>query len=342
MRRILIAIAALAIALASCKREAQKAGELETFKLKKVADFTSREDIGVVLEATISPPERIFFFEAGRGLIFGLSLSSPQKMVQIGKKGEGPGEYAGLSSIYAEDGKLFALDSKSKILVYSYEGKLLFEQKFKTDLRWGKFVGKLGEEMLFHSIHFKDLVNPYLVLYEWKEGEDPKKLMELPAVAEIKKREVKGKVMFQIFFLSFPTYALVDGNLLYSASSSYSLHLRSPDGKTIWEASLKAPPAEVPPFLRKFWKKSKKKFYPVITAFQCRERICVLSNYYKDDKPRLDVFSMQGKFLRSYLFPLKIERPVTYPIRVQGEYLLYFPNGEEGTGFVLYRLPEDI
>ncbi len=329
---------AAAAIFVSCKGKARR--PLKTLSLKTVADFTTRQDLGVVVDATVGKGGKVFFFEAGREKLFRLSLSSPAEPVQIGEKGEGPGEYAGLSSVYADEERVYALDSRSKILVYSYGGELLFEQKFKTELYWPRFVGKLGQRLFFYSIHFKDRVNPTMGLFCWREGKEPEKLMDLPVVAEIKKRGSGEKVMFQIFFLSFPTYALVNGNLLYSASPSYSLHLRSLEGKELWRASLKAPPAEIPPYLRKFLKKSRKKLYPIITAFQCRNRICVLCNYYEGNKPRLDVFSLEGKFLRSYLFPLKIERPVANPIKVQGEYLLYFPSGEEG--FKVYRLPGEI
>ncbi|MCD6454444.1 MAG: 6-bladed beta-propeller [Candidatus Aminicenantes bacterium] len=313
--------------------------KLPVLKLTLVSDFSTNEDLGIVGDAIITSKEEIFFFDIQKRVLYKANIKG-KEVIQIGSKGEGPGEYTSIHSLIAEKDRIYASEDKGKIMTFSTDGKFIREQKVKTTLRLVKFLGKIDGKFVLQSLTMKNNIEPYISLYTWEENKEPNLLLEYPVTAKTTKKEANGRIMFQIIFLSFPVYAVIDKKIFASASHSYKFSFFDISGKKISEVIMDAPKPERIPYYKNSSIFKDVDFYSVLNAGTCRDKLCVISSYFRDNHPRLDVFTRQGKYLKSYIIPLDYKRPILFSIKFQGDYLVYLTSEE--SGFKVYKLPEKI
>ncbi|GEM_PF-2391784 len=312
---------------------------LKPLKLSLVADFSELEDVGLVGDVELMGNDEIVFTDVQRNTIYRTNISS-RKLTPIGRSGEGPGEYSSVSDLYVDGDRLYIVEGRSKIMVYSIDGKFISEQKLKGNFFRAWFVGKIGEEFILAKMVMKNRIEPYLGVYRWKEGKEPELIVENPVSQKTKKRESAGRIAFQIFFISFPAYGVIEDKIFSSASHTYTFSFLDINGKIIKKVTIDAPEPQIHPSFRKGRKIKRDRIYAVIHAYMCRENLCLISSYYRDNFPRLDVFSKEGKYLRSYFIPLPFDRPIASTIKIQKGYLIFY--SIENSGFKIYRLPEKI
>jgi len=120
-----------------CQKHAEKIfppiENLDELELFPVADFTEIPEIASAAMPVISSEGDIFFFDSRLKQLFKSDLSS-QKVIPIGRYGEGPGEYTGIMGLLLENDNLYFLDVHRKIVCLDKEGHLIWEEKFTPNL----------------------------------------------------------------------------------------------------------------------------------------------------------------------------------------------------------------
>jgi hypothetical protein len=111
------------------------------------------------------------------------------------------------------------------------------------------------------------------------------------------------------------------------------LNLKTNQSKYI---AVEAPKPEFNEALKKYPNSSSMQAYSIIRVFETAPYITVISNYFIDQKPRLDIFTLDGKLVGSYLAPFKMEGS-QLPFTIQENFLIYSDIQE--TGFKVFRLP---
>lgn len=313
--------------------------KLKPLKLSLVANFTELEELGLIGDVELLGKREAIFYDAQKKAVYRTPLST-KELTPIGRPGEGPGEYSSLSDLYVNGNRIYMVDRKDKIIMYSTEGKFLSEQKLKSHFFRAWFLGKIDKDFIMATLVMKNRIEPYLGIYRWRNGKEPELITENPVSQKTTKRESDGKIAFQIFFISLPSYAVVGNKIFAAASHRYTFSFLNKEGKILKNVTIEAPKPQLFPFFRKIKGMERNKAYAIIYAHQCREKLCVISSYFKENFPRLDVFSTNGRYLKSYILPLEYKRPIAYSIKIQGDYLIYYSIDE--SGFKIYRLPEKI
>ncbi len=322
-RKILILILA-SFMVAFCGKKLPPLENLKELDLQPVADFTSREDVGRVSDADITDDGKLVFFDARKGL----EVVEGDSLRTIGGFGQGPGEYTYITSLWVEGGKIYTLHVEDKIIVYSLDGKVLWQRRLPADL--DRIVGEIGDRLLLSGTFFSEKGGKG-DLYLWGKDAPLTEILQLP-VATFSQR--RGK-RIEIFIISRPVYALIGDRIFASASPSYQFSFYDLKGRKLKTVKFKAPAPTVP-ILRKIKNARNVEPFSVLYAAACGGKLCLITGYYRKNHPRFDVFTSQGEYLRSYILPLKYEY-IGYRFKIRKGYLFYI--NPDDTGFRVYRLP---
>ncbi len=311
-----------------CGKKLPPISDLQEVKLQMVADFTRDENIGKVSDADITPEGEFVFFDSRNGLLMGKAGN----FRTIGSFGQGPGEYTHISSLWVDGGKIYTLHYEQKIIIYSLDGKVLWQGRISGEA--DRIIGRIGDELLLSGTDFDEKGRSVENLYLWRKDRPLKRIITLPIASYTQKR---GNVV-ENFWLTRPAFALVDGKIFASASPTYEFSFYDLKGKRIKRVKLKAPSPSVP-LVRKIRGASKVKTFSVLYAAPCGGKLCLITGYYRNDMPRLDVFTFQGKYLGSHILPLKYKY-IAYKFKIKDGYLFYIT--PEETGFRVYKLPSHL
>ncbi len=138
-----------------------------------------------------------------------------------------------------------------------------------------------------------------------------------------------------IFFLAFPAFAVTRSGLVVSAGSSYQIELLDFEGEIITTIHKKAPKPIITESIKKYVWVENLKNMAVSRILSFDDDLLIISNYFRENKPRVDRFSRAGKLKKSYLLPLEFDYPAK-TVTIQNDLLIYIDR--EQSGFKAYRM----
>lgn len=348
MRKVLIPFALMTAlvfgnTLAADAGKLPPIGSLKDLPVTLVADFMDHDDIASPALPIITKDGTIFFFDQKLHQVQRTHLDN-KELKPIGRKGEGPKEYYYARSMLVRDGLLYISDEKQKLLCFDLDGEYKWEKRLGK--AYPRIIGKIGASFLIESTVWdeKNLVNAHGGLFLWKDGQKTTMLVSLPkcagsATAVIGGKRVKGGAVFDI---ANPAMAICVDTIVTSASKNYTFDLRGLDGASKKTVTLEAPEPEMYKFAERG--KGGDGHYAILDIFCHKSYIAIISSYFKNGKPRIDFFSMDGTLVKSYLMPVEIESQSNLSGKfkaavISNGYLLYKDPDE--VGFKVYRIDVD-
>lgn len=307
---------------------------LEELPLKLVGDFTGDEDIASPALPVIAEDGIIFFYDHKLKQIYKTHLEN-RELIPISLAGEGPKEYgAGVSDMFIDKESLYVIDWKGKLLCFGNDGTFKWEVPLRK--RFNKIIGKTGDTLYLRIIDLPNRTTMNSELYKWTGGEEYRLIKKEPVSFASIHSMVNGKLVKGggYMFISTPVFTINGDWLLSSASHDYKLNLlnlRSKETKTI---VADAPGPELNPRLKRNKSIKSKQVYSMMNVFVDGPFIFIISNYFKDNKPRVDVFTFDGKLSGSFLVPFEM-KTFQYRVNIMNHFVLYADNDE--TGFKVYK-----
>jgi hypothetical protein len=252
---------------------------------------------------------------------------------KIGGPGQGPGEYEGVLDIYLDGKATFVLDGRGRIIAYGHDGKVV--RDMKPPLRFERFLGLRKDLYFLEGRGTTPETFGEKILASWREGGEAKVLLKSSAdVVATKAADLNGKAMGGGHFtLSEPVFALFDEGFVEASGSLYRLRFFDPVGKAAGTWSVIAPKPEFAEAMFKSYN-GRRSAYAVRAVFPLPSGLAVVGNYFRDGRPRLDVFDRQGRIRGSYLIPLTWEAPYSR-CQIENGRLIYFSSQE---GCRIYRI----
>jgi len=300
---------------------------LPELKLELVLDLSDRPDVGLPWVGRISPRGEFVFYDVRLHRIMVMPFDGRNGRA-VGSFGEGPGEYQNVLDIRLEENALFILDSRGRIVEFGWDGSWRRDRRLPRSYekilgRSGDFFYLVGRDISPESFSDK-------IVVKWREGEEAVLLLKMRAdVLQTKASTPDGKALAGgMFTLSEPAFALTDNGFAASDGPDYRIRLFDSSGKarSAWEVA--SPKPEF--FGRMFGMyNGKRSAYAVREIFPLPGAVAVVGNFFRDGKPRMDVFDRAGKRTSSWVIPLSCEAPYSR-CQIEGEYLIHF-SSEEGT-----------
>ena len=307
---------------------------LEELALLQVADFTETPEISSAAFPIVSSEEEIFFFDVLSKQLFRSDLDK-QKIIPVGRSGEGPGEYTGILGLLLENDRLYVLDAHRKVICMDPAGNLVWEEKFAPD--FSGFIGKKGESFYFAEMRMQAAGQFMSELTEWTRAKGARLLCEKPIVTGRGYAVYEGKLIEGggIFFLANPAFAMIGDNFVASASTKYEFDLLDLDGNIVQKHAFEAPDPELTEDMKRFDPSKSLKNYAIAKIMALNKGFLIVSNYYLKGRPRIDRFSSSGDLVSSHILPFRLDPP-SKDIVIQGEYLFYIDR--DYPGFKVFRL----
>jgi hypothetical protein len=325
-----------------CQKHAEKKlppiENLDELELSQVADFTETAEIASAAIPAISSEDEVFFFDSRLKQLFKSDLYS-QKIIPLGRYGEGPGEYTGILGLFLENDNLYFLDVHRKIVCLDKEGNLIWEEKFTPNFTG--ITGKKGEAFYFTEIKTDEDGHFMMGLNEWTSAQEPRLLCEKPIVTVQGNAMVDGKIIKGggFFFLANPAFAQIGNVLAVSASNKYEFEILDLDGNRTNTYTFKAPDPDATEMMKQFKSAESVKNYAIAKILSLNEDLLILSHYYREGKPRIDRFSLSGDLLSSHILPLDFNPPYKDVI-IQGGYLVYIDR--DYPGFKVFQFSHQV
>jgi hypothetical protein len=305
---------------------------LPELKLELVLDLSDHSDVGLPWAGRISPRGDFVFFDVQLRRVMIMPFSGRGGRT-IGSFGEGPGEYQNVLDIRLEDDGILILDSRGRLIEFGWEGRWKRERKLPGV--YDKILGRIGEDVYLSG----RIISPESffdkAVVKWREGEKAVPLFKMSSDAiRTQASTLDGKSMTGgMFTLSEPAFAFLENGFAAAADSRYRILHFDPAGKERSSWEVKAPDPEY--YGRMFGMyNGKRSAYAVRDMFPLPGAVAVVGNFFRDGKPRLDVFDRTGKRTSSWVIPLSCEAPYCR-CQIEGEYLIHF-SSEEGTR--IYRM----
>lgn len=320
-----------------CQRHRVKAlppiEDLEELALLQVADFTKTSKLASAAFPIVSSGDETFFFDFRLKQLFKTDLD-PQKIISVGRSGEGPGEYTRILGLLLEDKNLYVLDARRKVICMDTAGNLVWEEKFTPD--FNGVIGKRGDVFYFTEMKTHENGLFMLGLAEWTRANGARPICEKPivtaqgyAIYEGKRIEGGG-----IFFLANPAFAMIRNTLVVSASDKYEFDILDFNGNITLMHAFKAPDPELTEKMKGFNSSENLRNYAIAKIMPLNGDFLIVSNYYIKGRPRIDRFSPSGKLVSSHILPFEFDPP-SKDIVIQGEYLFYIDR--DYPGFQVFR-----
>ncbi|MDD8032114.1 MAG: 6-bladed beta-propeller [Acidobacteriota bacterium] len=306
---------------------------LPELELKLVLDLADHPDVGLPVVGRITPQGEFVFFDSRLRQVMIMSLDG-QSIRTIGRFGEGPGEYQRVRDILVDADSILILDGRGLLIEYNREGTLQHEMKLPFGC--SKILGR--SENAFYLVGRSASADEFFerVAIKWTEGAEAKTLCKMKAELvrtmaygdDGKKLQAGGLVS-----ASEPAFAFLGDRIAAAAGSHYLIQFFDLSGKerTVWKVEALKP--EFSGSLSGFFK-DRAQAYAIREIFVLPDRLVVVGNFYRDGKPRLDCFNLQGKLTSSWLIPLADDPPSSHS-SIEPGYLIYFSLEE---GCRIYRI----
>ena len=319
----------------------QKLPPLESLKelpVEIAADFLNHDEIASPVMPVIAKNGIIFFYDAKLKQVFKTHLDN-QKLTLLSRYGEGPKEYIEILDMLIDGEFIYMIDSQQKLLCFGLDGVYKWEKR--TDIRYDKIFAKKGDT--FYLGGTSDFSNELLQegVFYWIEGQKRRLVTQLPQLyAETSAYTLNdGKTvkMRGLLFLAKPVFCVCKDKdmIITSANNQYQFNLLDTNGSVLKTIPVNAPPPGYNNFQKKFQSIFKNKPYAIFDIFCEPPTIIIISNYFKEDKPRVDFFSMEGILKKSFLMPVKMN-PGTFTSTRRGRV------AEIANGFLLYTDPDEV
>jgi len=316
---------------------------LKTLPVELVLDLTDHPDIASPAMPVIGKKGDLFFYDYKLKQLFKTQLIDT-KLIPISRSGEGPKEYVYIKDMYIADDALYIIDMKQKLLCFGLDGT--FRWEIRTKKWYQKILGVKGET--FYLVE-NDLISDTFswALYQWEKGEKSRFIGSWPmfymrgnAIDE------SGKVMRGggIFTMATPPICLsLEKNLLLTAvENQYKIDFLDLNGTIKKTVRLKAQPPQLSEKQKAFGKMVKEQIFSVMAIFCESPYIIVIANYFKEGRPRVDFFNLDGVLKHSFLMPERVDSQADIfssqnrSAVFSNGYLLYFD--PETVGFKIFRL----
>jgi len=327
------------------KTDKIKLPPIETLKelpLELVADFTENEDIASPALPIMNAKGDLFFYDWKLSQVTKTHLEN-QEVKAIGRQGEGPGEYIWVLGICTDDQNVYITDSKRKLLCFDLKGKYKWETRTSNDNRG--VIGVNGEIYYMEGIvDLSKLDKSTQGFFEFQKDKPQRLIVDEPLFILLGSASSptgkKGAV--GIFFLGFPAMLLdLKGDqIITAAEPDYQINFYDLQGKTKKSIQCETLKPQFSEGLKKI-AKNKKNIYAVMDIFLIKDRLAVISNYFIQGKPRLDLFDMKGKLIASYLMPFQVDKRGhrlsggAKTVRFTQGYVIY--KDPDYSGFKIYR-----
>jgi len=331
IKRLGVIIVAIAAAIWGSETVLPSLSGLPDLKTELLLDFSEHPVAGLPWQGHINGSEFVFF-DVKLKQIFRTSLSGGE-LFKIGRPGQGPGEYQNVQDIHIEGEKIFVLDGRGRIIVFSREGKAVREMK--PPLRLTRFIDHQGDLFYMEGQSTSPEGIQERVIASWREDGDAAVLVKSQAdIIMTKAFDLNGKELSGgQFALSEPVFAIFDKGFVEASGSRYRLRFFDFSGGATGTWEVTAPKPEfVGPMFKPY--NSKRSAYAVRAIFPIPSGLAVVGNFYRDGRPRLDCFDREGHIRASYLIPFSWEAPTSRG-QVENGYFIYFSAQE---GCRIYRL----
>jgi hypothetical protein len=312
---------------------------LKELPVTLVSDFTEHEELASPGLPVISKDGTLFFYDAKLKQLFKSHIDN-RKLVPISRQGEGPKEYISVMGMLIRDGFLYLLDFSGKVLCFGLNGEFKWEER--TTFNFGRMVAKSGD--IFYLSKKSELSKDkfYIGLFQWKKGEKERLLTQLPVCfvrgdSLSNGKRIKGGA---VMLIANPVFSLCKDTIIAAGNKEFTFDLLELQGNLKKKVVVETPPPEPNKYHKMFGAKARD-IYPIMDIYSDPPYIIVISNYFKEGKPRVDFFTMEGKLSKSFLMPVEVnsQSSLTFNARVaavSNGYLLY--TDMEDIGFKVYRI----
>jgi len=300
---------------------------LPELKLELVLDLSDHPDAGLPWVGRISPRGEFVFYDARLHRIMIMPFDGRNART-VGSFGEGPGEYQNVLDIRLEENGLFILDSRGRIVEFGWEGSWRRDRRLPRS--YEKILGRSGDSFYLVGRDISAESFSDRSVEKWREGEEAVPLLKMRAdVLQTKASSLDGKAMAGgTFTLSEPALALMDDGFAASDGPDYRIRLFDSRGKARSAWGVKSPKPEF--FGRMFGMyNGKRSAYAIRDIFPLSGAVAVVGNFFRDGKPRMDVFDRAGKRTSSWVIPLSCEAPFSR-CQIEAGFLIHF-SSDEGT-----------
>jgi hypothetical protein len=343
MKHFILFILLVGVSFPVLPAENQKLPPIASLKELPVtlaSDFTGHEEIASPALPVITRDGNIFFFDKKLRQVFKTHIDN-QALIPISRKGEGPKEYMFVIHMLIQDGFLYLSDSPGKLLCFGLNGEFKWEER--TNFNLARIVAKSGD--IFYLSKTSEFTKDaaYIGIYEWKKGEKERLLNQLPMLTLICDSIINGKRTSGAgyIYIANPVFSLCKDTIIAAGSKEFTFNLLDLKGNLKKTVAVEAPEPEPNKHLKSLPGKTGD-IYPIMDIFCDPPYIIIISNYFKEGKPRVDFFTMEGKLKKSFLMPVEVDSQSsimsanTRVAAVSNSYLLYTDTQE--IGFKVYRI----
>lgn len=341
MKKFFFTVLFVCLAFSLSAADKQKLPPLDSLKelpLKKIADFMDHDDIATSALPIISTSGDLFFFDSKHKQLFKTHLDN-QKLTPISRFGEGPKEYTWILNMMYHESHLYSIDMKRKILCFDKNGGYKWERRIRDNFGLSiRLLAKIGDTFFFRNSPLGPVDKNTGIFRLNKDAGKFELIYELPRLmgqinSIINGKEVKGGGFIS---LAEPVFLITGDKIISSASNNFQLNILDLKGKTLSMVTLEVP--EGKPVRNKIHQmvSPKTEPYAIKEIYNAGKYIAVVSNYFKDEKPRVDFFTIDGTLEKSYLLPFKTMNSPLPTYSISGKYLMHTDRNE--VGFTIYEI----
>ena len=305
---------------------------LKELPVEMAADFFDHDEIASTVMPVITKDGTIFFYDAKLKQVFKTHLDN-HRLTPLSRYGEGPKEYIDILDMLIDGEFIYMIDAKQKLLCFGIDG--IYKWEKRTDTRYDNLLAKKGDVFYLVGTSYNSSDFLFKSLFEWREGQKSCLVTQLPQLyAETSAYTIKdGKTvkMPGLLLLAKPVFCVCKDKemVITSSNNQYQFNLLDTNGSVLNKITVNAPPPGYNNFQKKFKSIFRDKPYAIFDIFCEPPTIIIISNYFKEDKPRVDFFSMEGILKKSFLMPVKMN-PETFTSTRRGRL------AEIANGFLLY------
>ena len=308
---------------------------LTELPVKLIKDFTANPDIASPALPVAAGEGNFFFYDYKLKRLCKVNLRN-NKVLPVGRFGEGPKEYTSISSLWGDDAHVYCIDRKGKICCFGLNGTFQWEERL--DKAYPRFLGIDNGSVFLSTFGRYSSTVRTLRLFHWKRGRRISELMNLPVeFIATQAFHISGKLMKGggIHNVAVPAVAIWNGKLVTSAYEDFRFDIRDLGKKSKVQVAVNAPAPVLNPRLRKIKNIQDKKNYAIRQFYPMTSCLAVISNYYRGQKPRIDFFGPKGTLLHSYILPFEANGGGN-DILIHGDYL--FHSQWDEVGFKVYKI----
>jgi hypothetical protein len=292
--------------------ETQKLPPIDSLKelpVEIAADFLDHDDIASPAMPVIAKDGTMFFYDAKLKQVFKTHLDK-HKLVRLSKQGEGSKKYIDIRDMLIDGEYVYMIDSKQKLLCFGIDGKYKWE--IRTDIQYDNILAKNGDTFFLVGTSYDSSDFLFKRLFKWRKGQKRLLVTQLPQLYyELMGRNPrtgKRSILLSLYLFAEPVFCVCKKKdmIITAADNQYRFNLLNTNGSKIKTISIHAPAPDQNKFQKRHIEYLNDKPYAIFDIFCEPPYIVIISNYFKEDKPRIDFFSMEGIIKRSFLMPGKM------------------------------------